>query len=378
MSLPVRSGFCSEPGERELLADDAPVQDEPAVVVPGAAQVFEGSQRVEARPQRIGQALAGGIEPQGTGPGQDADSVALPHGVPVGDALGVVPHPVPVDQPGTGPRGDVQAAAVHVGGHTGDHGLRGGSQPCRPGGAHLVQVPSDAAGGDDDRRGKVFERLRPWCGCWPPRARAASCSKHRAAHPGDGAVSVDQLVELVAPEHRQLALGLGRPGRPDEGFQQPGTRAPGDVEAGHGVARALGARRRRVRPSRPPGRSGRRARAAIRACRRRPIGRRPGPILRAQSSSSRSKPAVLAQSRRASSSESLTPSRRCSGESTRKIPPKLQWACPPRFASDSWSSSSTRAPAAVASVAATSPARPAPTTMTSKCCECGVFDMDPH
>jgi hypothetical protein len=57
--------------------------------------------------------------------------------------------------------------------------------------------------------------------------------------------------------------------------------------------------------------------------------------------------------------------RRCSGESTRKRPPKLQYACPPRFASDSWSTSVTVAPASQASVAATSPDSPAPMTSTS-------------
>ena len=52
-------------------------------------------------------------------------------------------------------------------------------------------------------------------------------------------------------------------------------------------------------------------------------------------SSSRSKPALPDQSSRASSSESCTPSRRCSGVSTRNSPPNDHHACPPRFASGS-------------------------------------------
>ena len=51
------------------------------------------------------------------------------------------------------------------------------------------------------------------------------------------------------------------------------------------------------------------------------------------------------QSCSASSRESLIPSRRCSGESTRKSPPSDQNACPPRLARFSWSSTSTRLPA---------------------------------
>src|SRR3954468_3243411 len=86
---------------------------------------------------------------------------------------------------------------------------------------------------------------------------------------------------------------------------------------------------------------------------------------RGQWSSSRSNAAVPSQSCRASSSESCTRSRRCSGESTRNSPPKDHQACPPREPSGSWSSRITRLPASASSAVATSPARPAPTTTTS-------------
>ena len=86
---------------------------------------------------------------------------------------------------------------------------------------------------------------------------------------------------------------------------------------------------------------------------------------RGHMSSARSKPAVVIQSRWASSRESRMPSRRCSGVSTKNSPPSDQNACPPRLCSPSWSSTDTRRPASAASAAATSPARPEPTTMTS-------------
>src|SRR3954470_19431349 len=86
---------------------------------------------------------------------------------------------------------------------------------------------------------------------------------------------------------------------------------------------------------------------------------------RGQWSSSRSKPAVPNQSCRASSSESWTRRRRCSGESTRNSPPKDHHACPPRDASGSWSTRITRLPASASSAVATRPASPAPTTTTS-------------
>src|SRR3954469_5503 len=86
---------------------------------------------------------------------------------------------------------------------------------------------------------------------------------------------------------------------------------------------------------------------------------------RGQWSESRSKPAVPNQSCRASSSESCTRSRRCSGESIRNSPPKDHQACPPKDASGSCSTRTTRFPASASSAVATSPASPAPTTTTS-------------
>src|SRR6516162_7376772 len=69
----------------------------------------------------------------------------------------------------------------------------------------------------------------------------------------------------------------------------------------------------------------------------------------------RSKYALPVQSCQANSRESLTPIRRCSGESTRNRPPNDQKAWPPRFDSASWSSSSTRRPALASSAVAASP-----------------------
>src|SRR3954467_6356214 len=86
---------------------------------------------------------------------------------------------------------------------------------------------------------------------------------------------------------------------------------------------------------------------------------------RGQWSDARSKPAVPNQSCRASSRESCTRSRRCSGESMRNRPPKLHQAWPPRDASGSCSRRMTRLPASASSAVATRPASPAPTTTTS-------------
>src|SRR2546421_707114 len=57
------------------------------------------------------------VEPQRGRPGQDPDSVPGPDRVPVLDALGVVPHPIAVDQAAAGLFGDTQHPAVDVLGH---------------------------------------------------------------------------------------------------------------------------------------------------------------------------------------------------------------------------------------------------------------------
>ena len=111
----------------------------------------------------------------------------------------------------------------------------------------------------------------------------------------------------------------------------------------------------------------RRVRAARIASPRLPTPRTRGPSANPRSPRRRSgrTPALPRQSVQASSKESLTPIRRCSGLSTRKRPPNDQNACPPRFAAFSWSTRATFLPRLVNSCVATSPARPAPTTMTS-------------
>src|SRR5438094_3128050 len=95
-------------------------------------------------------------------------------------------------------------------------------------------------------------------------------------------------------------------------------------------------------------------------------------------SSGRSKPAVAIQSFSAHSWESRTPSRRCSGEFTRKRPPNDQNACPPNHGSGSWSSRITRRPASASSAVATSPARPPPTTITAASSLTGSLELSCH
>ncbi|MHC2709054.1 hypothetical protein ACVIQS_001915 [Bradyrhizobium diazoefficiens] len=64
--------------QRELLLDDALGQDEPGIIIARRHDVFELAERVGAGEQRRRQTRAGGVEPHGRGPRQDADAVARP------------------------------------------------------------------------------------------------------------------------------------------------------------------------------------------------------------------------------------------------------------------------------------------------------------
>ena len=100
--------------ERELLLDDRLREHEPRVVAADASQVLECAERVEAGVERRRQPLTRLVQPEAGGTGEDADAVVRPHGVPVADALGVVPHAVVVDDIRPGGPGEFDAAPVDV------------------------------------------------------------------------------------------------------------------------------------------------------------------------------------------------------------------------------------------------------------------------
>ncbi len=225
--------------QRELLLDDLLGEDEPGVVVPGdvlgGAQVLQGAEGVVAGEVRPGQTAAEGVEPHRGRSGQDADAVAGPDRVPVPQALGVVPHAVPVDQPDAGLGADVEHPAVDVGRYAGHHLVRRRAEALGPVAADDVVVRADAAAGDDDGLGGEFE-LADGVAVGGDAAGRGVLGQDRAAHAAGGAVLDDQVVDAVAVVEGEQAVAGGLPGVPDERFDDAGAGAPGDVEAGHGVA----------------------------------------------------------------------------------------------------------------------------------------------
>ncbi len=210
--LPGEVGVLLGAGQAELLADDALVEDEPGVVVAGPHDVFERAEGVEAGEERYGQPSAGGVQPERGGAGQDADAVPGPDRVPVLDALGVVPHAVLVDVAGARVLGDAEHQAVHVRRDPGEHPLRLGPQGERPDGLPAARGAAYGAG-----------RLQDL-------ARHGVQGARGPGQPGD------PVAEL------QLHQAAGRSGADPalERLDQAGAGAPGDVEAGYGVAVAEG------------------------------------------------------------------------------------------------------------------------------------------
>ena len=238
---------------------------------------------------------------------------------------------------------DAEHLPVDMRGDTGEHLLGRGAEPLGPVGADEVVVAADAAGGDDHGLGAEFEGA----GHLAAAGRAAlgvGRLQDLAGDGVDGARAAREPGHPVPEAQLDQAAGAAVPHPALEGRDEAGAGAPGDVEAGHGVA----VPGRVVAAALGPADDGEEPDALARAARtasRRPRSRRtPRPSGAASGPPSRSKPAVPSQSWRASSWLSWIRSRRCSGESTRKRPPKDQWACPPSDCSGSWSSRMTLRP----------------------------------
>ena len=180
-----------------------------------------------------------------------------PDRVPVRDALGVVPHPVAVDDAGRRPRSVIASIRPSTcAGTPVTIRFGGGAQPRRPVRPDQVVVAADAAGGDD-------HRLRAQLEVADRHARAdasprSTCRRlqHRAAD------AVDRTAVGHAARRPGAGTGADHPAGCDgsrdpslERLDHAGAGAPGDVEAGHRVAVPVGARSRRARPSRRPGSS---------------------------------------------------------------------------------------------------------------------------
>ena len=204
-------------------------------------QVWRGPQVLQRRHGVVtgqggrGQPPPQGVQPQRRRPGQDADGVPGPDGVPVLHPLDVVPHTVAVHEPPPGLARDVQHPPVDIGGNPGDHRLWRRSQPLGPEAAHLVMVAADAARGQDNglcSQGEVADhvavRSRP--------ARRRVGGQDRARHACDAAAFDQQLIDPATVVEGQPPILRRRSCAVGEGLGHARPGAPGDVKARHGIA----------------------------------------------------------------------------------------------------------------------------------------------
>ena len=128
-SLPVKSGFCSEPDRpNSWPRSRCPARTRSGAPVGG--DMSQRAQRVEPGKQRGGEPL-GRTRPATARTGQAGSGCrGAPHRRVVDDPLRVVPHPVRVDHPAADPLGHLEHRPVHVVRHAGD--ISPAARPSRP------------------------------------------------------------------------------------------------------------------------------------------------------------------------------------------------------------------------------------------------------
>ena len=153
----------------------------------------------------------------------------------VRDALDVVPHAVAVDRAGSRPLGDAHAASIDGCRDTAQHVGRCCAHPLGPCRADQLVVAADAAGGHDDRGGSQVEAIDD-----VPVGGGAALGRirgeNRTANADDGALFDDELVHPVAEADVDESCCDTLAKLLLERRDDARTRAPGDVEAWHGVA----------------------------------------------------------------------------------------------------------------------------------------------
>ena len=226
-------GILLRTGQRELLQGDGLVQHEPGIVAAGGQDVPERAEGIEPREQGSGEPVAPRVQPQGGRTGQDPDSVFRPDRCVVVDPLGIVPHPVAVDQPAAGQGHGGQELPVHRGGHPAEH--RQGRPAAGPLPAHGGMVAADAAARHDDGGTRDLKcTLRPARGL--DAAGSGTGFEHFTADPGHPPGRGHEFRGAVTEQERDPAGGLALKEFGEERCHQRRTGAPDNVEAGNRVA----------------------------------------------------------------------------------------------------------------------------------------------
>ena len=276
----------------------------------------------------------------------------------VQDALRVVPHPVGVDHPSTGPGGDLEHRTVHVVRHPGDHRLPAAPPARGPVLPDQVEVAADATAGHHHGLGGEGELARSAAvGVGTPRGGLAGLEDRtvRRVRRASSTSSPVTLCRLRIRTRWECSTASAN------GCDQARTGAPGDVEAGHASCRGRARCSRRARPTGPAGTS-----AHPRPCSQ----RRFSPAAkctyasaqrRGQWSSGRSNAALPSQSARASSARVADPQPPLLGGVDQEQPAERPVRLPAeRLAAVRRRRSSTERPASASSRGGDQPGEPGP------------------
>src|SRR5258708_1208683 len=141
------------PRQGKLTFDDALIEQDPRIVIPGREDVLERPERVKAGEEWNRQTLTTGIQPQRRWPGQNADGMVAPDRREVANAFWVMPHPISVDEVSTAGDDYIQHAPIDMVGDARDQLLRWFAQAFGPVAAHQFMIAADTTRGDNHRLG---------------------------------------------------------------------------------------------------------------------------------------------------------------------------------------------------------------------------------
>ncbi len=223
------------PRQGKLTFDDALIEQEPRIVIPGREDVLESPERVKAGEERNRQALTTGIQPQRRWPGQNADGMVAPDRREVANALWIMPHPISVDEASTAGGDHIQHAPIDMVGDARDQLLRWFAQAFGPVAAHQFMIAADTTGGDNHRLGFESELAHDH-----PRTRHAALDRARFQHfPVDAinhAVGHGEFGHTMPEAQRDQSALLALTHTTNKRLYHTWTRPPCDMKAGNRIA----------------------------------------------------------------------------------------------------------------------------------------------
>src|SRR3989440_5814908 len=129
----------------KLAFNDALVEQEPRIVIPGRGDVLECPERIKAREKWDRQAMPSRIQPQRCWSTQNTNSMAAPDRRVIGKTIWIMPHPSGIDEVSPARRHDFKHASVNIVVHPRNQPPGRRPPALRPAAAHQVMVAANAS-----------------------------------------------------------------------------------------------------------------------------------------------------------------------------------------------------------------------------------------